>query len=180
MSVSDFTASDLPDAGRPQSGRKEKPVTNLKFQIENLGVIKTGEFIQKPLTIFCGPNNSGKTWVMYSLYHCHGCMTALAHKKRKEKAARLSSPNAWRLIMNNIIKILEQTIGNELKLKRDNRDWLISDTNVQVGSPHRHSMGFSLDVSDSKQKPHSIAVQMLPLFEPVAAISDSASYLCPE
>ena len=149
-------------------------MTNLKFQVENLGVIKTGEFTQKPLTIFCGPNNSGKTWVMYSLYHCHGCMTALAHKKRKEKAARLSSPNAWRLIMNNIIKILEQTIDRKLKLKRDNRYWSIPDTNIQVRSPHRHSMGFSLDAPNSKQKPHSIAVQMLTLFEPVTAISDSA------
>ena len=75
--------------------------------------------------------------------------------------------------MNNIIRILEQTIDNELKLKQVNQGWLISDTNVQAGSPHRHSMGFSLDVPNSKQKPHSIAMQMLPLFEPVAAISDS-------
>ena len=92
MSASDFTASDLPDAGRLQAGCKEKPMTNLKFQVENLGVIKTGEFTQKPLTIFCGPNNSGKTWVMYSLYYCHGSMAGLAHEKRKEKAARLNSP----------------------------------------------------------------------------------------
>ncbi|MBF2761105.1 MAG: ATP-binding protein [Ectothiorhodospiraceae bacterium AqS1] len=42
---------------------------DLKFRIENLGVIHKGEFTQKPLTIFCGPNNSGKTWVMYSLYY---------------------------------------------------------------------------------------------------------------
>ena len=54
--------------------------------------------------------------------------------------------------MNDIIKILEQTIDDELKLKRDNRDWLISDTNVQVRSPHRYSMGFSLDAPDSKKK----------------------------
>ena len=63
-------------------------MTNLKFQVENLGVIKTGEFTQKPLTIFCGPNNSGKTWVMYSLYYCHGSMAGLAHEKRKEKAEK--------------------------------------------------------------------------------------------
>ena len=67
-------------------------MTNLKFQVENLGVIKTGEFIQKPLTIFCGPNNSGKTWVMYSLYYCHGSMARLAHKRRKGKADRPGSP----------------------------------------------------------------------------------------
>ncbi|MGI9256228.1 MAG: AAA family ATPase [Salinispira sp.] len=39
------------------------------FTVENLGVIREGEFTQKPLTIFCGPNNSGKTWAMYSLYN---------------------------------------------------------------------------------------------------------------
>ena len=88
MSASDFTASDLPDAGRPQSGCNEKPMTSLRFQVENLGVIKTGEFTQKPLTIFCGPNNSGKTWVMYSLYHCHGSMAGLAYERRKEKTEK--------------------------------------------------------------------------------------------
>ena len=41
----------------------------LKFTVEKLGSINSGEFQQKPLTIFCGPNNSGKTWAMYSLYH---------------------------------------------------------------------------------------------------------------
>ena len=65
---------------------------NLKFQIENLGVIKAGEFTQKPLTIFCGPNNSGKTWVMYSLYHCHGSMAGLAREMREKEAARPGSP----------------------------------------------------------------------------------------
>ena len=65
-----------------------KPMTNLKFQVENLGVIKTGEFIQKPLTIFCGPNNSGKTWVMYSLYHCHGSMAGLAYETREAKVEK--------------------------------------------------------------------------------------------
>ena len=55
--------------------------------------------------------------------------------------------------MNNIITILEQTIDDELKLKRDNRDWLIPDTNIQARSPHRHSMGFSLDIPAPKQKP---------------------------
>ncbi len=41
----------------------------MKFEVKNLGVIKRGSFEVKPLTLFCGPNNSGKTWVMYSLYH---------------------------------------------------------------------------------------------------------------
>ena len=38
------------------------------FEIRNLGAVDSGKFTHKPLTIFCGPNNSGKTWTLYSLY----------------------------------------------------------------------------------------------------------------
>ena len=57
---------------------------NLSFEIENLGVIKKGEFTQKPLTLFCGPNNSGKTWAMYSLYYGHERMTRFAEEIEPE------------------------------------------------------------------------------------------------
>ena len=49
-------------------------MTDLTFRVKNLGVIQRGRFTQKPLTIFCGPNNSGKTWAMYSLYGCYNLM----------------------------------------------------------------------------------------------------------
>ncbi len=59
---------------------------NLKFKVKNLGSVRDGEFTQKPLTLFCGPNNSGKTWVMYSLYHCQKWLQAFAEEKRQETA----------------------------------------------------------------------------------------------
>ena len=57
-------------------------ICNRQFEINNLGVIRNGSFEVKPLTLFCGPNNSGKTWAMYSLYHFysflrHGLSLAL-------------------------------------------------------------------------------------------------------
>lgn len=40
------------------------------FKVRNLGpLVEGGEFAVKPLTLFCGPNNTGKTWTMYSLCH---------------------------------------------------------------------------------------------------------------
>ena len=39
----------------------------MKFEIENLGVIKQAEIELKPLTIFIGHNNRGKTWSAYAL-----------------------------------------------------------------------------------------------------------------
>ena len=65
-------------------------MTDLKFKVKNLGVIEEGKFTQKPLTLFCGPNNSGKTWVMYSLYYYHASMARLARLRRGHKALRKS------------------------------------------------------------------------------------------
>ena len=61
---------------------------HLDFDVKNLGVIREGKFTQKPLTLFCGPNNSGKTWAMYSLYHCHKWMDAFAQSRRDDHLRR--------------------------------------------------------------------------------------------
>ena len=39
----------------------------MKIEICNLGVIEQAEIDLKPLTIFVGPNNVGKTWAAYAL-----------------------------------------------------------------------------------------------------------------
>jgi hypothetical protein len=39
----------------------------MKIEIRNLGVVKQAEIDLKPLTVFIGPNNAGKTWVAYAL-----------------------------------------------------------------------------------------------------------------
>lgn len=38
------------------------------FSIQNLGNLDNGKIDVKPLTLLCGQNNTGKTWVMYTLY----------------------------------------------------------------------------------------------------------------
>lgn len=58
---------------------------DLRFEIRNLGIIRGGEFTQKPLTIFCGPNNSGKTWTMYSLYYFHILLSKFADPERRRE-----------------------------------------------------------------------------------------------
>ena len=39
----------------------------MKVTIRNLGIINEAEIDLKPLTIFVGPNNSGKTWLSYTM-----------------------------------------------------------------------------------------------------------------
>jgi predicted ATPase len=40
----------------------------MKIQFKKLGVIEKGELELNNLTLFCGPNNTGKTYAMYCLY----------------------------------------------------------------------------------------------------------------
>jgi len=39
----------------------------MKVTVHNLGIIREAEIDLKPLTIFVGPNNAGKTWLAYAL-----------------------------------------------------------------------------------------------------------------
>jgi predicted ATP-dependent endonuclease of OLD family len=39
----------------------------MRIEVRNLGVIKQAEIDLRPLTIFIGPNNAGKTWLAYTL-----------------------------------------------------------------------------------------------------------------
>ena len=39
----------------------------MKIKINNLGALKQAEIALKPLTVFVGPNNTGKTWTAYTL-----------------------------------------------------------------------------------------------------------------
>lgn len=67
----------------------------MRFKVRNLGAIQQGELTQRPLTIFCGPNNTGKTWVMYSLYYCYGLV---AWHKEKEKRSALKTRKNQKLM----------------------------------------------------------------------------------
>ena len=51
----------------PQVGEVNK-LPSWRFHVEKLGCIESGDFEVKPLTLLCGPNNTGKTWAMYALY----------------------------------------------------------------------------------------------------------------
>jgi hypothetical protein len=44
----------------------------MKVTIQNLGVIQKAEIDLRPLTIFIGPNNAGKTWLAYTLVGIFG------------------------------------------------------------------------------------------------------------
>ncbi|QQZ30396.1 AAA family ATPase [Thiothrix subterranea] len=99
------------------------PPKNVTFSVKDFGCIQKGEFQLKPLTIFCGKNNTGKTWAMYALY---GVLSGididgelpeiknLANQLRTSGKALLN-PSEWFernfILIENIIK---NSINNEL------------------------------------------------------------------
>ena len=41
---------------------------DMKITLQHFGRLRTAELELKPLTLFCGPNNTGKTYAMYGVY----------------------------------------------------------------------------------------------------------------
>ena len=80
-------------------------LSNMAFEVKNLGVVKQGKLTQQPLTILCGPNNSGKTWLMYSLYYCY---KLIAHFDEYE----IDSP--FGDISEKTLRNLSKTINRDL------------------------------------------------------------------
>ena len=93
---------------------------NMAFQVKNLGVVKQGELIQQPLTILCGPNNSGKTWVMYSLY----CAYELTKATRLKAEEVNNSSDAKAKIT---VKFLNEKIKRNLETVFNARQELLKD-----------------------------------------------------
>lgn len=70
-----------------------KYLPDLPFLVRDLGGVRKGEFIHKPLTIFCGPNNSGKTWVLYSLYYFYSLLKDHTYGRTRERHPSLAAFN---------------------------------------------------------------------------------------
>ena len=70
-------------------------MTNLlfepKFEVSNFGGIRYGEFVHKPLTIFCGENNTGKTWTLYALYSFHRWISAIQDSQEEDHVSSLNA-----------------------------------------------------------------------------------------
>lgn len=87
-----------------------RQLCNMAFAVENLGVVKQGTLTQQPLTVLCGPNNNGKTWVMYSLYYYHKLITSLGEN---------DLPGRNLLDLSKIIEIINKDLVAVFNTSRD-------------------------------------------------------------
>lgn len=102
----------------------------LFFEVKDLGIIRGGSFVQKPLTVFCGPGNSGKTWAMYSLYHFYRLLPGMARAERRNggQGSETISLEKFNKHMSSGLPELFNTSSEELgkavfRLKAADSDW---------------------------------------------------------
>ena len=97
----------------------------LAFDVSNLGSVRNGSFALKPLTIFCGPNNSGKTWTMYSLYYFFTLFKIWKEFPEEQKRGL----SKFDKIMSNRLSVLFNTSQEKLRnaefavAMTDYREW---------------------------------------------------------
>ena len=94
-----------------------QPCNGMRFEARNLGVVKQGELTQRPLTVFCGPNNTGKTWVMYSLYYCYKLIAR--HKENKEEKEKRSPSKTKSISVQKINSIINKNLVDVFNTNQD-------------------------------------------------------------
>jgi predicted ATPase len=77
----------------------------MKVAIKNLGAVREAEIELKPLTVFVGPNNTGKTWTAYTLSAIFGFYGWSEYIKAYE-SEKLN--HSYPLIENAIKQLLEE------------------------------------------------------------------------
>ncbi|MDM8527168.1 ATP-binding protein [Anaerolineales bacterium HSG24] len=97
----------------------------MKINIKDLGVLKKAEFDLKPLTIFIGPNNMGKTWTAYALsavlgsYGLERFIYEYGQGRASERFsvldAALQSIKAGDNVTLNLVEFIEQHQASYLK-----------------------------------------------------------------
>jgi len=75
----------------------------MKVYFEQLGVIKKGEINLNDLTLLCGSNNTGKTYVMYSLYGLLNTDFEVYFDFVKDIIHKLAQKNFYKLDLHDIM-----------------------------------------------------------------------------
>ena len=101
----------------------------MKVKVTDLGVIKEAEIdLTKRLTIFCGPNNTGKTYLSYVLYALNKNIFYKGIKFGDFPKATLSEPSIVELDIEKILKVIDYTYKSVI----DNFDTIFGVSEAQV------------------------------------------------
>ena len=115
------------------------------YAVKSMGSVREGEFAQKPLTVFCGLNNTGKTWVLYSLYHY---LKSLAVVREMPGEFGIEVPDNETLAeFVPDLESLNQSISSELAFFFNSSSFISSDTSF--GLTNQANLGEAISFAET-------------------------------
>jgi predicted ATPase len=109
----------------------------LKLNFENFGPIKRAEIEVRPLTVFIGPNNTGKTYVAYFVWGLQiGFMSQHSYSLLENSFSELIKQKEVELDLNELVKkgFLEKVLEERIDFLKNNF-FLILNTDINKLSP---------------------------------------------
>jgi len=119
----------------------------MKFSFSKFGAIDDAEVEVFPLTVICGRNNTGKTYVSYAIY-------SLLAKWRELISWRISESDVVALLSNGTVSvnIKEEIVDNWIAIqKRTNENWKKTISQALAANSDRFKetkISFALDIDD--------------------------------
>lgn len=83
----------------------------MKITVHNLGVLKEAEIDLKPLTVFVGPNNAGKTWLAYTIASIFGSYGFSKYLEEYIAAYAEHAPGVYPLLEHAIEQVAKNGIA---------------------------------------------------------------------
>ena len=120
----------------------------MKVSIENLGVIKEAEFEIGDLTIICGENNTGKTYLTHATYGFLEFLPSISFRTRKEIIDKLVNGDRVTLQLSDYRRTLNR------KLKNLSKEYSRELGGIFAGSqPHFEGAGFCFQLDIKTDSP---------------------------
>ena len=129
----------------------------MKISFENFGVIDKGEIEQKPLTILCGENNTGKTYAMYAMYGALNLEAMWTLPELEELFSEATNSNilSFNLLdffkknandINNIIEMQINGAGLEFLFNNFSHDFSTSKNKLNLFDNDIENLVFNADI----------------------------------
>ncbi len=141
-----------PTAKQPITERKLSLPDEPAFNVRNLGSVRAGKFPKKSITLFCGPNNTSKTWTMYSLYRWHRLLRV------RTKSERNGLHLFFRELSAKRTTLLHHACKEKIDINESLRDVICSRYAFPIARAYRKNEKFRDDLGKitSLQLPHRL------------------------
>lgn len=109
-----------------------KQTGSAEINVENFGPIKASCVDLRPLTVFVGPSNTGKTYLATLVYALHGAFNSLTHPSLLSPLGSGKVMDILRHLMNNTTASTEEIQEMFNTLEKNEQSFKLSDVPIEM------------------------------------------------